>query len=403
MGLLLVSLAALAARKLAVRSTFFDPFKSLGFFKLHYMIAGLALTLFFPEDFLLIFEPVRVTVITFGLCWIGFYYGCGLELRAHQRFASHIVILNIIEPVIVFIFLSFGSIIFFYYRFGDWQHSETALMIGLFSSFTIFRRRGILYRQSQSAHHPVLDNLLPIGNIFPVAALAVMSKLLFEIPEITLFQQTFNDTFSFILIQVVTGILGGMLINMLVSGAEKPSMIILVMVGCTAIIGGIVTTLSLSPLFVGMLTGAFLINSTLKRLLTLEVLNSSHDYMEKVFMFCLGTMLPPLLFAMRSRVMFILLSAIGLFVVRATVKYFLSTVWISRVSGESENSKALWIGLTGQGILASGAVVECSLPIDKFAQVFLLFITLLVINQIAIGLYVWMGERNRRSEGASDA
>lgn len=402
-GLLAVILVFFTIRRLAVHFRIFEPFSSLGFFKLHYMIAGIGLAFFFPENYSRIFDPARVTTITFSLSWIGLYYGCGLELRAHQRFPTPIILLNIVEPMIVFVLISTVCTLYLYYLTGGWNSTDTALMIGLFSSFTIFRRRGILYRQSESGHHPVLDNLLPVGNIFPVAAIAVTGKLLFDLPHITIFSQTFTGPFSFFIIQILVGLLGGVLLNMLISAAHTQYTIAAILIGGVALIGGIATTFSFSSLFVGMLTGAFLINSTLKRLQTLDILNRYHEHIEKIFMFCLGTMITPVLKTLHTGLILILISSIGLFTLRAVLKYGLSSLWISRSMGKVQGSPILWIGLMGQGIVASGAVIECSYHVRKFSQIFLLFMIMLVLNQIAIGLYVWYTERTVDAEEPGDA
>ena len=101
-GLLAISLGIFAARKFGNRSHISTPFRNLGIFNLHYMLAGIALVFIIPTDFMFTFESIRGIVLTFGLCWIGLYYGCGLELRAHQRFSPQIILFNVIEPVIVF-------------------------------------------------------------------------------------------------------------------------------------------------------------------------------------------------------------------------------------------------------------------------------------------------------------
>ena len=130
-------------------------------------------------------------------------------------------------------------------------------MIGLFSSFTIFKRRGILYRQSESGHHPVLDNLLPVGISFRRSNRGDRQASVRYTFDHN-FTQTFSGIFSYFLIQILAGLLGGVLLNMLISAARKPHMIAITMIGGVALIGGIAATLSFSSLFVGMLTGAFL-------------------------------------------------------------------------------------------------------------------------------------------------
>jgi len=62
-----------------------------------------------------------------------------------------------------------------------------------------------------------------------------------------------------------------------------------------------------------------------------------------------------------------------------------------------ETTRDLWIGLVGQGILASAAVIECSMQVRLLPSVFLLFVLVLLLNQVTVGLYA--GFRNRPQEG----
>jgi len=401
--LLLLSLGIFTARKAGKITKLSTPFRNLGIFNLHYMLAGIIITVLIPDDFMLTFESIRGIVLTFGLCWIGLYYGCSLELRVHQRFPSQIILFNIIEPVIVFAVVSVVSVIYLYYKVEGWHHTATALMIGLFASFTMFRRRGIMCRTNDTSHHPILDNLLPVGDIFPITGLALMTMLLFDIPEITILDHTFTSVYAVFILQLITGLTGGILLNMLISGTDSSDSLSVVLLGGSILIGGIAFTFSFSPLFMGTLSGIFLINSTLKRLQTLEALNDSHTLIEKIFMFCLGTMVTPLVILLKMKMINIFVSAVGLYALRAVVKYILSMIWISRKPSISNGSPILWIGLTGQGILASAAALECSYNVPGFTSVFSLFIILLVLNQFTIGMYVWFREKAPDIEDAENA
>jgi hypothetical protein len=297
------------------------------------------------------------------------------------------------EPVILFVIIVLLGAVYQYYSRGDREDLSIVVLIAIFCSFNIFRRRGIFYRHGQVEHHPVLDNLLPIGNIFPVVALAVAGKVFSDSPPITLLGRMFPGTVSFFVLQLLTGILGGVLLNMLILAARNKTDHALIMTGGAALIGGIATSLSFSPLFTGMIAGAFLINSTLKRLEVLDILNKYHDNIEKIFIFCLGTFLPPLLTTLKLKTVTLAAGALALFLFRAAFKYLLCTFWISKVTGVSSGAPVLWIGLTGQGILATAAAVECAYNVSRFDIVFFLLMTILIANQLTIGLYVWRTER----------
>ncbi|MFC1542098.1 hypothetical protein ACFL50_06590 [Candidatus Latescibacterota bacterium] len=365
------------------------PFKSLSFFKLHYFVIGMILVLFFPDRFMYIFEPARGYVIMFCLSWIGFYYGCGLELRAHQKFPTKVILFNIFEPVIIFFFVAFIGILFFYFKYDGWEYTDIAFIIAVFCSFTIFRRRGILKREESSSHHEVLDNLLPVGDIFPVIALCIVGAIMFGDRTMNILSHSFTGLFSTIILIILFGAAVGALFNMLISEAKSSDSISIIMVGGTAFCGGIVYYFSFSPLFIGMVSGAFLINATLKRLQTLEALNNTNEIIEKLYMFILGTIIAPIIVMLKVNVFLIGFSAIALFVFRSSLKYILCYLWSSHFDYEKKVSPLMWIGLTGQGILASAATYECSLYADLMPAIIMLLVTLLVCNQLAIGFYVW--------------
>lgn len=392
-GLFAVFLIIFAAHKLENIRDISALFKSLSFFKLHYLVLGMILVLFFPDKFMPLFERTRGPVIMFCLSWIGLYYGCGLELRVHEKFSSKVIMFNIIEPVIIFAFVTLVGILYLFLKYDGWDFTSVALIIGIFSSFTIFRRHGILVREGDTSHHPVLDDLLPVGNIFAVTILSIAGGLLSQTKSVTIAGYAITGIFSIFIMNILLGIAGGVLLNMLISSAESTDAKSMILIGGSALCGGIAYVFSLSPLFVGTITGAFLINATLKRLQTLDALNETNEIIERIFMFVLGTALSPLILIFTKDVIFILLYALAIYVFRSSLKYILSSFWTSRIQGETDGSSIIWIGLTGQGILASGAVFECTLYAKTLPSIFILLVTLLVLNQLTIGFYVWYKEK----------
>ena len=115
----------------------------------------------------------------------------------------------------------------------------------------------------------------------------------------------------------------------------------------------------------GTLTGAFLINATLKRLQVLEAITVTNDVFEKVFMFLLGTLVMPLFGSVGTEAVVIASFALSLTAFRMTVKYLYSRWWASHAMLDSETTLDLWIGLVGQGILASAAVMLQVKPLSS--------------------------------------
>ena len=74
-----------------------------------------------------------------------------------------------------------------------------------------------------------------------------------------------------------------------------------------------------------------------------------------------------------------------------------------RYQDTTRSTSILWIGLTGQGILAAGVALEFHLYVPHLPAVFVLFIILLILNQIAIGTYVLKTEKSLKLEGTVNA
>lgn len=325
----------------------------------------------------------------FCLSWIGLYYGCGLELRVYKKFPSKVILFNIIEPIIVFAVITLVGTIYLYVKYSNWEFTYIAVTTAIFCSFTIFRRHGILIREGDTSHHPALDNLLPVGNIFAVIALCIFSGFLSETNKVNILGLTFSGVFSVVILCILLGITGGILLNMLITGVKSSNSISTILIGGTALFSGMSYVFTFSPLFIGAISGLFLINSTLKRLQTLKVLNETNEIIERIFMFVLGTMLSSLIHLFKNELFFIFLYALGIFVFRSSLKYIISIFWTSKIQDETDGSSLIWIGLTGQGILASGATFECSLYAYLLPSFFIIFVTLLVLNQLTLGFYVW--------------
>ncbi|MFC1485697.1 hypothetical protein ACFL55_01560 [Candidatus Latescibacterota bacterium] len=396
-GLAAVFLIVAVANRIGRASTLTIPFATLSLFKLDYFALGLVLAVVFPDTFIPLFEQTRSPVIMFCLSWIGFSYGCGLEIRTHQTYPKRTLLMNLIEPVVIFSVVTIAVALVLYVLFDDWQYTSVAVLTGVFCSFSLFMRGTFLTPGDRRDRVRVADQLLPLGNVFPVIALSIVSLVLFKSKEVTVVGFMFSGTLAVMLLHILVGIVGGILLNMLISGNDKPEVFPLLMIGCAALNGGFAYTFSLSPLFVGALIGAFLINATLKRLQVLEVITVANDAVEKVFMVLLGTIIMPLFGIMGIETVVIASFALSLAAFRMVVKYFISRWWASGAMLDGETSRDLWIGLVGQGFLASAAVIECSLQVRLLPSVFLMFVLVLLVNQLTIGLYA--GLRNRPREG----
>ena len=396
-GLAAVFLTVAVVNRIGRAGRLSVPLATLSLFKLDYFFLGLILAAVFPESFTSLFEQTRSPIIMLCLCWFGFSCGCDLELRTHQTSPKRTILMNLIEPAVVFSAVSVAVALVLYMRFDGWQYTSVAVLTGVFCSFSLFVRGGFFNPADPQDRVGEPDRILPVGNVFPVLALSIVALVLFKSNEVTVIGFTFSGSLAIMLLHILAGIVGGILLNMLISGNNNPDVFPLLMIGCAALSGGFSYAFSLSPLFIGTLTGAFLINATLKRLQVLEAITVTNDVFEKVFMFLLGTLVMPLFGSVGTEAVVIASFALSLAAFRMTVKYLYSRWWASHAMLDIETTRDLWIGLVGQGILASAAVIECSMQVRLLPSVFLLFVLVLLLNQVTVGLYA--GFRNRPQEG----
>ena len=141
----------------------------------------------------------------------------------------------------------------------------------------------------------------------------------------------------------------------------------------------------------------------MKRLQVLDALTTTTAYVERTFMFLIGTMIFPQITLMGSETLLIALYACALTAFRMSLTFVFSWLWSHRLPHLSGTSPDLWIGLTGQGFLAAAAAVECSLQVHLLPSVFLFFVFVLLANQLTIGVYTRAGSRSSTAAGAEHA
>ncbi|MBT4483913.1 MAG: hypothetical protein HOC71_09575 [Candidatus Latescibacteria bacterium] len=388
LGVLAVVLITFLANKIGRFFGISAPFRFLSFFKLHYLAYGIILAFFFPDNFKILFEKITGTVFMFSLTWIGFYYGCSLEFRAHQRYSPKTLLFHMIEPVIIFLFTILAGTLYIYIKFNEIRHFDIVFILAVFCSLTLFKRHENPYHKGDYTLNPILRDLVPVRNIFAVTALSFAGSFFYGVDELSLFGNLFTGTFIFFMFHVIVGMSAGFLVSMLIKGSQTTESIPTIVIGVTALTGGIAYTFSLSPLFIGMVSGAFLINSTLKRLRTIEAVYSSHEHIEKIFMFFLGALLTPLIQSETFSPGLVLLSACGIFILRSSLKYILAYLWISPSKANAGEIILPWTGLTSQGIVAAGAALECGIQNPHVSTVFLIMIVLMVLNESVTGIYI---------------
>ena len=400
-GLLAVSLLIYLGSKLGNTAKLHTLYMYVRFFKLQYFLAGIILNFILPANFLFLLDELRVSGLILCTGAIGMFFGCGLEIRTHQEHKPRLLLSNLIEPVLMFPIMAVAATILAALSLPPASSGKNILLIALFASFTMFKRQGILYHQPDSQHHPFMDKLLPLGNVLPVAAFAILGITVFSPESYTVFNHTFSGWEAFLAMLLAIGLSCGMILNMLIAAAPDIRSMGVILAGGAALTSGLASTFSLSPLVVGTLTGSIVINSTLRRLQVLESLRSMHEIIEKIYMFLIGTLFYSIVLGMKSTIFSVVAGALILFACRSLVQYLFTRGFVKYTETDSLETFTVWAGFTGQGILASAALFEISYLSDVIMQMFICLLVLLLLNQAVIGIYMAVHEKGKiRREGS---
>ena len=255
--LLLAALLVFFIRKPERTAALAAPLWKLPFFKVHYFLAGSIFSLVIPDGFEPAFQSVSGPILIFCLTWVGLFFGCGLDIRYHQRFSRGILLNNIIHPALVFaVFMTAGAA---YVQLQGETFSGLAqfYLIALCCVFSLYRRHGIYYRTGNYPTVPALEDLLPIGHVIPVILLGIAAFFWGGSQEFVIFGHSFAGAAPFFLFQTVVAIAAGMVLNMLIAGAPAVVSMTAVLAGMAAMLGGIAYSATFSPLFMGTVAAHF--------------------------------------------------------------------------------------------------------------------------------------------------
>lgn len=398
-GLIAVSVAITLYARLARTHTLLPLFKRFSFLSFPYFILGLALIPLFPGFFRDIFNQAHDLLIMLGVTWIGFHYGSRLDLRRNGGFDFREFLFDVFEPLIVSLVISSLAALFLHLWFKTWQYTPMAFLTGILCSFSFSRARDFIRGKTDSARDT--GDSRSFLNLLPVLVLALLEIILFTSKEVTLITFTVKGIPAILLLEMVVALIGGILCNMMLTGTGDTESFPFIMIGSVALLGGLAYAYSLSPLFLGVFSGMFLINTTLKRVQVMETITLANSYIEKVFMFLLGTSMTPLIIGLSIDSLAILCAAAVLVILSAGLKWILTRIWAP--VRHREPSHLLWISVAGQGMLAAAAAVECALQARLIPSMFLLFVAMVILNQLSMIAFAEQYPRTHPQEFAPDA
>lgn len=291
-GLAIISLLALFGSRSFERKVnipvFFKRFFADG---MVYLCAGFimgpALLGFINDDLVEKLSPV----ITIGLFWIGFLFGINLKYKDIKRLTQPVLLVAIGQAVVTFLFVATGA--YFMLRglkgeIGSFAIAVSSLTLAACASGT---NQSSLLRLSMTRTFRG-----------PTAQVATVSATLDDIPAIfitgliTFFWhrtdagQTDLHAMGWTLVALLLGISGGFIINVLLKRADSEQTRLLIVLGTSAVGGGLSAYLHLSPIFIGMVLGITYINLAERDEQVFEITQRSESTLYVLFLLLVGSM-----------------------------------------------------------------------------------------------------------------
>jgi len=353
-------------------------------FHIHYFLAGVILSFYFPGDLAKPVTTMLGPVLMFCISWAGMYYGFHLEARSKENSMPRVsAAAHILAPFIFLIVFALVGIIHSVLLRKSLAHTDAIFIVAAFSSISLYAFHSG-DTGTRSVMHSIAADIPPFRNLAPLILLTIGGGLLYGHSEIGLLGIQVEGPAFFIFAHVFTGALLGIICSMLIKGAKKSSAVSTILIGICALVGGIADTLLLSPLLIGLIVGSFTINATLKRHELLTTLTEMNGSIEKILSIALGILFVIVFQFNDLNIPYIVFGAIGIALLRFAVSYIYLRLTAHQMRGHGKGMIYLWAGFSGQGAIAIAAALEYRLRIPHTPAVFAVLILSLFISQFAV-------------------
>ena len=286
---LLVALLFLIAGTHAFSRYEFPAFvNSLRVGRLHHLLIGIGLGICLPAnaDLLSLFDKLRYSLTGIALVWFGLCAGLSFDFRTIRRHSPAHILSALSRAGCTFVLLTLGVVAAASAFRAHLGVPDGILPMGiLLAAFsTTFRFPEPVLRLQERPPLPALcTNPIAIalfGILFPmVSADTVIQLGLFTAVGYT----------STFVILIGLGLLLGIALDFVFHAHKDPSRCIFILAGIVAAIGGPCLHLQIPAIFVGLVGGGWLINTSIRRREVLELADRAGCVVEPVFYALLGT------------------------------------------------------------------------------------------------------------------
>jgi hypothetical protein len=266
--------------------------------KAHYLLAGILLGLGFSaqDEGMPALRHAQISLMTLLIGWMGLELGLHLEYRSLRRMPSRLLAFDAGQSLATFL-LALTLTFFFLpkltrHLLEGADPLVLAVLLSAAATVTVPWRRS---DPTPDAEADEGDSSRPptqvLGNVTGLLLFGGFSLLLVPRPPVSLAGRAFAGPAQFLVLSLLAGIGIGLLLDTALRVERERSGAAYLMIGLAAVAGGICVGLGLPALFVGLLSGAWLINATLRRRDALFLASRLHPAMEGIFLVFAGSMI----------------------------------------------------------------------------------------------------------------
>lgn len=276
------------------RYALLPPLDSLRLGRVHYLLLGILVGVFFPENDSVFrpFEMVRYSLIGAILLWIGLQTGLTTDLqrlRSQDLSRVYAQIIIVLTTVAFSILAALASGTILYNHLGLNQNLSLAIVLLTCFAITV-RFPDPLFHGTNSAL-PSPTPHLPVGNIAALVVLSASFPFVAENPAFYIGNMAFVGTLGFALLTAGLSLSGGIALDFAFRSHRTGSRALSVAFGIVITLSGLSQAPGLPALSVGFLAGAWLINTTVAKRDVIELTARANDIIEPVFFVLLGTIM----------------------------------------------------------------------------------------------------------------
>ena len=270
-----------------------SPLNSIRLGRLHYLLLGILLGIFFPEDDYLFrkLDHLRFGLMGVLLVWFGFREGTDFDLQNFQQAPASHIGYRIVQLLIVFvlvILVAFAATPLLKTYIGLQNHLPLVfLFLGCFALTAMAGPRlttGTYSHLTGTLSLPFLNNttsLFLLGLLTPI----------FGSPVIQMGPFSFVSYTHIGLVVFALGLISGIAFDFIFRAYRNGYECIFLTVATMVTIGGFCTYLKTPGLFIGFFAGAWLINTTARKRQVLELTDRTSAVLEPAFFILAGSII----------------------------------------------------------------------------------------------------------------